>query len=231
MKNILLSILMIVCLTQYDCVAQLSFPKGTELNLETTSSSLYMETEILFHTGKYTITEYNWSKLFIDSLDPSWDFQACMNGDCKIGLPASGPFITDFGYNDTTGFIRFHVYTGDHSGRSTVKYYVTNNLDATDQALLTFNITYNNITGVKDPETQQNTFGLYPNPASAFVNIKGKIEPGTQIRIYNNISELVYETTVDVSNPETRISTSDLPEGLYFLTAGGSGQSFYATGY
>ena len=86
--------------------AQLSFQKGTVLNLNTHINFLYFETEILFHTGKYKVNEYYWEKLN-DSVDTRWLIGSCFNGDCWNGLPSKSNFVKDYGFNDTTGFILF----------------------------------------------------------------------------------------------------------------------------
>lgn len=224
MKKIL--ILIFFSFGLFKSYAQLSFPNGTVLDLETTHATLYIETGILFHTGNYTVTDYNWSRAFIDSLDPRWDFQACMNGDCKIGLPASGSFISNFGMNDTTGYIRFHVSTFNLSGKSTVKYYVTNNLDPADNALLTFNINYRNTTAVENIGAIQPLFWVYPNPTSGSLNIKGLVESDSKIRIYNTLSELVYEGMPNENSIEQSLSITSLPEGIYHLVIGEYRQAF-----
>lgn len=204
----------------FQSYAQLTFPNGTELNLETTNSSLYIETGIFFHTGKYTITDYSWSKAFIDSIDSRWDFQACLNGDCKIGLPASGNFIGDFGMNDTTGYIRFHVNTFNLSGKSMLKYHVSNNLDPADKAVLTFNINYRNTTAVETMMAPQTRLMVYPNPASTIIKVIGLVEPNSKIKIYNALSELVYDGYPAINNTELTLSVEQLPAGVYHLVIG-----------
>jgi hypothetical protein len=199
--------------------AQLSFPKGTTLNLETTSSTLYNETGIYFHTGQYTVADYTWTRAFTDSLDLRWDFQACMNGDCKIGLPNNGNFISDFGLNDTTGFIKFHVYTFDSTGRSILKYYVRNNQDANDQALLTFNISYLNTTGIFETTKPSSTIHVYPNPSTDVLTINHTELLAGEIRIYNMLNELVFAQSLSKAGEEN-IDTRSFQNGIYLLVSG-----------
>lgn len=167
MKRIIL-ILVVTFVCSVNSRAQLSFPKGNVLNLYTSTEYLYDETGIFFHTGKNKITDYNWTKDIWDSLDNRWLFDACMNGDCKIGLPNSGPFIKDFGINDTTGFMKIHVATNGKSGVSKIKYYVSHKSDTSDKAMLLFNITFTKSNGLGNAN-KETTFSMYPNPLTGHI--------------------------------------------------------------
>jgi hypothetical protein len=205
--------------------AQLRFPEGTTLHLETTTSTLYSETGIFFYTGKYKVTDYSWRRALNDSLDPRWDFQACMNGDCKIGLPESGKFVTAFGINDTTGFIKFHVYTAEETGRSTLRYFVTNTQKPDDNALLTFNISYRNTTGLFESDRQRIDMIIYPNPATDFITVSHSSLFSETIYIYNTLSECVV-TQLLVKGLEQVIDVRNLPEGFYLMVSGNQRANF-----
>ena len=62
--------------------AQMHFPNGSNLNLNTNNSVLYLETRILFNTGIYKSSDYRWEKIS-DSIDSRWFVTSCFNGDCK----------------------------------------------------------------------------------------------------------------------------------------------------
>lgn len=143
--------------------AQMHFPNGSTLNLNTNNSVLYLETRILFNTGIYKSSDYRWEKIS-DSIDSRWFVTSCFNGDCKNELLQSGQFIRDFGVNDTTCFLAFHVDCNEHNGKSVIKYNVFNSKNMNDYATLTFNINYTNMSSVESTDSYQN-FKIFPNPA------------------------------------------------------------------
>jgi hypothetical protein len=205
--------------------AQLSFPKGKILNLQTQRSILYKETEIRFYTGIHTISDYEWTHAELeDSLDPRWDFQACFNGDCKIELPPNGDFIPDFGINDTTGFIAFHVDSREFAGKSKVAYYVTNKTNAEDKALLIFNINYISFAGMNESFDSRNSISVYPNPASDIIILKSK--ENTTIEIFNMLNQKIEINDLTISRDETMIPTAHLANGMYFLKQGPNYKTF-----
>ena len=203
--------------------AQLSFPNGKQLNLHSSNEFMYDETGIFFHTGKNKITDYNWTKLMLDSLDSRWDFQACMNGDCKIGLPQNGPFIPDFGLNDTTGFIKMHVYTAGLDGASFIKYKVSHKTDTSDFAILTHYIFYKNTTGVKENNFDIN-FSIYPNPASSTLFISNSKGINGSVKLMGIDGKLLLQTQLSGASLQS-MNISELQKGMYFLTIQ-SGEKF-----
>lgn len=141
---------LLLLLTAIEAKAQLTFPNGKNLKIESKENHLYFETEVLFHTGKYLITDYNFVKTNSNS-PKSWLLMACMNGDCKGNLSDSGNFIKDFGFNDTTGFIRVHVFTNDSLGTANYSYKIINRYDSLDFAEISVSITNNFNVSVKEP--------------------------------------------------------------------------------
>jgi hypothetical protein len=191
--------------------AQLKFPNGPVLNLNTNINVLYFETEIRFYTGKYKVDKYNWEKV-ADSLDSRWLFSSCFNGDCWNDLPSNGTFVKEFGFNDTTGFIRFHVATYDSNGKSFIKYMVYNQLDIADQALLTFNITFEKEVGMKDKHHSLK-INIFQNAANGKIRIQ--FDEPVQIlitRILDIHGKIVFETT-----EKGDLTVSQLPKGLYVV--------------
>ena len=203
--------------------AQLSFPKGKQLNLHSSNEFMYDETGIFFHTGKNKITDYNWNKLLLDSLDPRWDFQACMNGDCKIGLPQNGPFIPDFGLNDTTGFIKMHVYTAGKDGASYIQYKVSHKTDTADYAILKHYIFYKNTTAVKE-NSFDISFSIYPNPASNMLFINNTKGLTGLVKLMGIDGKLLQQLPLSGASLQS-MNISGLQKGMYFLTIQ-SGEQF-----
>jgi hypothetical protein len=205
--------------------AQLSFPKGKILDLQTQRSILYKETEIRFYTGIYKISDYEWTRAELeDSLDPRWDFQACFNGDCKVELPPNGDFIPDFGINDTTGFIAFHIDSRELTGKSKVAYYVINKTKTEDKALLIFNITYINFVGINESFDSRNSISVYPNPASDVIILKSK--ENATIEVFNMINQQIAVSDLNTSGDEIIIPTAHLANGMYFLKQGMNYKTF-----
>lgn len=211
MKSKAIIIIVFIVAINKVLLAQLSFPKGTELNLNTTNNFLYEETRIFFNTGKYSPNDYRWEKIS-DSLDKRWFVTACFNGDCKNDLLQSGSFMKDFGINDTTCFIAFHVETFDSTGVSVIKYNVYNKYDSSDKANLIFNISYSNFVGID--ELKNNSISIFPNPASSTLTIQSGIDLGdSDINLFNQLGEKVFVEIID----NLTINISDLSKGIYFL--------------
>lgn len=199
--------------------AQLVFPNGTTLNLLTHKDVLYIETEIKFYTGANLITDYQWERL-PDSVNTTWDHQACMNGDCKVGLPASGGFITDFGINDTTGFIRFHVNSYGINGSTQLRYLVRNKNNFNDAVDLEFNITYTKNTGLAETSFKQ--LNLVPNPCSSFIYVSIEKSEWETIRVINATGQ---QMLVDM-DAAGNLLTDTYPAGLYFVVTQNQRGSF-----
>lgn len=196
--------------------AQLTFPKGTVLHLNTNKAFLYPETGIYFNTGVNKVTDYRWYKIPEDSLDSRWDFQACMNGDCKIGLPAEGDFITDFGINDTTGYIMFHVNTGGFSGKSKLSYRVAHKSDTSDEAVMEYNITYTNTTGVSGQPAAASDWKIYPNPANEKLYIVLSAQVTGTYNLFSSDGRLITHASLSDGSAHMLV-TSTLEPGIYFL--------------
>jgi hypothetical protein len=194
-------------------LAQLSFPNGPTLTLQTSKQILYPETDIRFYTGMYKITDYEWEKQLNDSINLSWDLQACMNGDCKIGLPMSGSFITDFGINDTTGFMRFHVNSYGISGSTRIRYLVRNKINFNDNAVLEFNIVYTNRTGLNEVASQA-YLNVFPNPASTSLQLSLPQNEWSNLKVVNSTGQLM---PVDI-NENGLLNILNYPNGLYFVS-------------
>lgn len=193
--------------------SQISLPQGNTLNLVTSSDYIYLETRILFTTGKYKSEDYCWNKIS-DSLDTRWTVSSCFNGDCKNDLLQMGCFIKDYGLNDSTCFIAFHVGSNLYEGKSVIKYSVYNKNVLTDNAELIFNITYRNTTGI-DLNGTQEVLSVFPNPAAGKLEIK-TAQPLSQVNlsISNQMGQVVSETQFDSFHQEA-IDINLYPSGIY----------------
>ena len=192
--------------------AQLSFPNGNVLNLKTSEQYLYIETQILFNTGKFKANDYSWDKK-LDSIDSKWFVTACFNGDCKNDLLQSGTFLKDFGLNDTTCFIAFHVETHEYAGTSKIIYRVFNKNNPLDSATLYFNISYSKPSGLND--LMENNLNIYPNPVTNKINIETMLDlQNATLNIVNSLGEIVMKKQL-IS--DTEFDISNFKNGVYFL--------------
>jgi hypothetical protein len=66
-----------------------------------------------------------------------------------------------------------------------------------------------NVVGISDDFEQ--TFKLYPNPASDYLHIE--LQHEAHVTIFNTLGELMYQTRTQ----ENTIPVSKFPNGLYFL--------------
>ena len=213
MKNKKFLLLLFLFPMAFTSHAQLKFPNGTVLNLNTHINFLYFETEILFHTGKFPINQYSWEKTD-DSVDDRWLIGSCFNGDCWNGLPAKGTFVKDFGMNDTTGFIRFHVETYDTNGKSVIKYRVVNNNDPSDQALLTFNITFEKVVGISNNQSHLQPITIFRNTGNNTIRFHfNKAEP----LLSGRIIDMQGRTTLNLPVTNNDFTIDQLTEGIYII--------------
>ncbi|MBL6963346.1 MAG: T9SS type A sorting domain-containing protein [Bacteroidetes bacterium] len=218
--RILIIILVLLTSIGFGAKAQLSFPNGNVLNLNTHLDYLYFETEVLFHTGNYIVDDYRWEKIS-DSVDNRWLVHACFNGDCWISLPDSSNFVGEYGINDTTAFIRFHVWSYQFDGGLTIKYRVINNKDSLDQAVLTFNIHYSYAIGINDKSPFREYDEMYPNPVRAELYFNSaNISEFKSLRIIDIGGKTVFES----SYVAEYLDISQLPKGFYIISVGTSDQ-------
>jgi hypothetical protein len=200
--------------------AQLSFPNGNVLNLKTAEQYLYIETRMIFNTGKFKANDYSWDKI-LDSLDSRWFVTACFNGDCKNDLLQSGTFLKDFGLNDTTCFIAFHLETHEYTGSSKIIYRVFNKNNSLDSATLYFNISYSKPSGMHD--LMGNNLNIYPNPVINKINFETALDlQNATLKIVNSLGEIVVNKQL---NNDTEFDVSTLKSGVYFLNIVSNNQS------
>ncbi|MFZ4796345.1 MAG: T9SS type A sorting domain-containing protein [Bacteroidia bacterium] len=192
--------------------AQLNFPNGNVLNLNTSEDFLYIETRVLFNTGKFKANDYSWSKIF-DSLDSRWLITACFNGDCRDELLQSGTFLKDFGLNDTTCFIAFHVETHEYTGISKIIYHIFNKNNSLDSATVTYNISYSKPSGIDD--FIEKSLNIFPNPVTNKLNIETAFDlQDATLKIVNSLGEIVLFKQLNI---DKEFDVSNLKKGVYFL--------------
>ena len=196
-------------------VAQITFPNGNTLNLNTDQEYVYLETRILFNTGIYKANDYRWEKI-TDSLDQRWFVTACFNGDCRNDLLQSGQFKTDYGINDTTCFIAFHVESKGITGTSFIKYKILNTKNQNDTATLTYRLHYYNTSaGLSD---LQNTSQLQVKylVAGCEAFIYNQTTSKTIVNICSLTGEIVDTFSLGAKS-ETHLNTANLAKGIYLI--------------
>lgn len=204
--------------------AQIVFPTSNVLNLVTSKDIVYLETHILFNTGKYISSDYNWEKVR-DSLDTRWLITSCFNGDCKNDLVQSGSFIKDFGITDFTCFIAFHVQSFGYDGKSVIVYKVYNRLDSSDSATLFFNITYKKTNAVPEP---QDDFIAITNPVQ---NNRLTIKSNSILTSASIITmcglERVIWNDLPYTNGAYELELPEMAKGIYYVKLTSKNGSFY----
>jgi len=195
--------------------AQLSFPNGSTLNLLSNKSDLYPETEILFHTGKFKVKDYSFEKIS-DSLDERWSVAACVNGECFFGLPLQGVIKQDFGYNDTTGYFRFHVFTLGFEGQSQIKYNIINTMNLGEYEILTFNITYSKSSGL-DTVSSRTKIKPFPNPAIDYIVINNDNKFINKVLVFDNYGRQILNFESDFPDEQIKVSIEKLIPGIYII--------------
>jgi hypothetical protein len=220
-----LAVAFLLCVVDH-AMGQLSFPNGTVLNLDMKTAYVYEETEIPFHTSAYKISDYFFQKDSV-SIDSRWQVDACMNGDCKVGLPDTGPFIRDFGYNDTTGFIRFHVNSFDSSGSSRISYTVGNSKNMFDTQVLTFILVYSKSTGIAAVPANNN-IAIYPNPAHDVLTLSGLADSysGQSVTLTDICGKVVDSFRVTGNTVSIPLTEKNMARGIYFVKITDGEQSF-----
>ncbi len=211
--------------------AQISLPNGNMLFLNTSKDFLYDETRILFNTGAFKSDDYRFEKK-MDSIDQRWFVTACFNGECWNELIQSGNFIKDFGLNDTTCFIAFHVETHGYDGKSVIKYNVYRKNNIADSANLEFNISFTNTSGIHAIRNQESTLLLYPNPASDKLFLEMNPAPLSKykIQVTNVLGEIindVYDINPVNGKWHGDIAVNCLSNGVYFIRINTDGKTIY----
>ena len=80
--------------------------------------------------------------------------------------------------------------------------------------------TYSKIQAVNFEDTFKPNFNIYPNPASTFVQIKGKNLVGHRVKVYDITGKPV--STFEKLKPFEKLNISNLQKGMYFITVNNS---------
>ncbi|MCF8343749.1 MAG: T9SS type A sorting domain-containing protein [Bacteroidales bacterium] len=91
--------------------------------------------------------------------------------------------------------------------------YIHVNSNDPETPTVTVDVTLDVLVGVNEIG-EPNALVVYPNPAKSFVNIEAN-HMISNIKLMNHVGQLVYEEYTDKES--SRISTSDLPAGVYML--------------
>lgn len=214
MKVHLVIVVALTCLTLNKVKAQINFPSGNSLSINSNNELMYSETRLFFTTGKFKASDYHWAKQ-LDSLDNRWFVTSCFNGDCRNDLLQSGNFVTDFGINDTTCFIAFHVETKGYTGLSKIKYKVYNNKIPSDSAELNYMIAYSNPLSIQYPVADQIKI---PNPMGGWIKIYDLKDDPDKIILRDVAGRMVKQwTNLDYDLNSIKLSVEDIEAGYYHL--------------
>lgn len=204
--------------------AQISFPKGNVIDTVIHVDVAYDETQIIFHTGQYKSSDYLYQKI-ADSLDTSWLVTACFNGECRNELEPGGRFMADYGIDDTTCFIAFHVESHGNNGKSKIKYKVINSKNPADTGILDVTVTYISTTGYEENNRNWLQVKCYPNPATDQVTVSMAKADNFILKLTDVQGRVVYQKA-ERNSAGTTINTSQLKPGIYFLSLY-NGESIY----
>jgi hypothetical protein len=129
-------------------------------------------------------------------------------------LLQSGTFLKDFGLNDTTCFIAFHVETHQLTGTSKIVYQVYNKNNVADSAIMVFNISYSKPSGIE--QILAKNLNIFPNPVTNKIQIQSdlNLQPSI-IKIVNILGE---EVLILPINNTSELDVSSLKNGIYFLS-------------
>ena len=203
--KVFLSIMLLFCCAS--AKAQILFPKGNSLSLQCIDAMEYSKTAIFFRVTKGKITDYSY-KVLITQLQPEWDLDACINGECRFGIPDSLPIYQFSGQPDSSGFIMFHIFHNQTPGQSTLSLKLSSKLWP-DTATLYYHFYY--LGNALGSEISHRKFPLvFPSPANAFLRIP-KQENATYSLVNMQGIELCKGTVIG------DIDTRDFPSGVYIL--------------
>jgi len=128
-------------------------------------------------------------------------------------------YTWDFGDGQTSTVTNpLHYYTA--AGIYTVKLTATDGT-LTDVEQQTINV--GNFNGIKTTPERM-SFMLYPNPSNEYINIE-TITTKNKITIYNNLGELLF-TSNNSNSRIIQIPTSNLANGIYYITVNGIASKF-----
>lgn len=155
-----------------------------------------------------------WRLALKDTLIDS-HFEICNSGICATNLPFSGTMPTIV--PGDIGWIKFHMFSGITTGTNTIKYVLKNGTIQSDT--LTFIIIVSNTTGLKNLQTIEDNFIIYPNPTNNQSTLKVKLLEASEVTVIalNTIGQPIYKTVSDfvAGNQTINLDTENWANGMY----------------
>lgn len=200
-------IVLLILLCSRIAVSQILFPNGNSKSLECIDDMEYTRTAINFQVTKGKITDYSY-KVLISQIQPEWGIDACINGECRFGVPDSLPIYQFAGQPDTTGFIMFHVFHNQTPGQSFLCLKLFSRIWP-DTATLYYHFYHlGKSLNVSNPLNKPSM--VFPNPVNSYLSID--LKDGAFFSLQNAVGEIVLEGRVT-----NEIDTKGLPAGIYYL--------------
>ncbi len=172
----------------------------------------FAKIDLLIFNNTSDSLDVGW-KLISNNLVSGWDYSLCDFGTCYTGIPANGK-MKKMGTNDTA-FLKINLSPLNISGTGIVVFELAPKLGEKDT--ITFNIDAFPLSVYDNPLKPK--FTISPNPASDYiaVDFTKTNSAKSNITITNILGEIVKQENL-LSEKRTVFSTSDLQEGIYFLT-------------
>lgn len=210
--KLLLNLIIILSFKAAD--AQISFTDSAYKTLNSDQELLYEETKITFNTGIYRSTDYRFEKIS-DSICPLWIVTACFNAECWNEILDSGQFTADYNPDSNSCFIAFHVFSLGKDGRSKIRYRVINKKDSSDQAVLSWDVSYRNKAGIIPVKLSE--YNVWPNPSANkwTIMLPEQIQMGA-VLLYDAKGRLI-QVEMHCSSDKLEINAFGLAEGMYTL--------------
>ncbi len=209
-----LLVVFLVLLLSNCAMAQISFIDSAYKTLNSDQELLYEETKITFNTGIYRSTDYRFEKIS-DSICTDWIVTACFNAECWNELLDSGHFIDDYNPDSNSCFIAFHVFSLGKDGRSKIRYRVINELDSSDRAVLTWDVSYHNPLSLNSAGIGQ--FSVWPNPSNKIWTISLSEDIPTDVMMLYDSQGRRVMAEVQFSFKKIEVNALDLSDGIYTL--------------
>jgi len=158
-----------------------------------------------------TIT-LQWQKVS-ENLPANWEASVCDNSLCNTSLVNVGVMNPIFGTD--YGLLLLHITPHVNYGTAIIKYAVWDIANASNKDTLTYILTVSETSSIAK-NLFENSFQIYPIPASNFLNIKSNSENRFDYQITDIIGKLLL-TGITIKD-NTPIETEKFTNGNYFIS-------------
>lgn len=162
-----------------------------------------------------------WQKVS-ENMPIGWEAAVCDNFNCNTSLIDSGtmnPIIPN-----EYGLILLHITPHTNYGTAIIQYAVWDISTPSEIDTLTYTLAVNPPSPINEVK-EENRFDIFPNPANEIIFIRSDI--GSKFLITNNLGKSIQ---YGISDTElTKISTENLPDGLYNITIFNKNKTYTTT--